>query len=1158
MSSTLGVRQWFTTEAGDLARHAREFGISFVGDDDEEVILKKECVSPTLPPIPPLIPLSSVRQVNSASEDSEPGGYGGVFMVNSDTPEELRIFGEGEVGVTAPFSEVDRLHCETQEGEVQVKVLTDTCSEGVDCCADEAPMCTVVLDPLPTDLLRSLTEDGQISAEKAVRSCEWEQPQTLPLEQCSSNGRRSSSESAVRGLLRDLVSTVATRHEGNGEGDDSLARSQNESLLHQPPVATHDSHAIDYDENNIEDDASRDERRARHRKSETPRKAIRRRHERRSSSSGGKSKRRKRSTSCSTTSSTGSTTSRHHHHHKHRKHRRRRSKTSADELDPPPTPRVNPIFVWIKQDDTRIVEVLCEDYDKRNRIRITKTAQGWRAIPRTERLASAGSVTALSNSTTDSSAEAPLYTVTSSLVSQDDTHPTVAEEEDISACSITKDIEFGEVDENEMEEEQEVEAYEQQEEDDTYDVANEIPDDIQEQMCTDTEMEPTDLSIPKSTCDEIEIIPIKGINPILPAAPTIQPKLSPMSLESTITEQSPVRPAHQPKPQHKSMFLESLLSSPRKCHQITRHELKSDEPQPLDLGVSLNRSSGSPTVSCSEERKPLPPPPPPDAEFQPKIKCLKVEDITLKNLLNKTVNLNKITQRKAPTDVILNSSKSQKSRLLELLTSEPAPASQLTLDQDLDPVTQLKKILSDPDLSVPDPLLVPRDQLHSLLTCPAREIPHLLTMRPELRLPDALAYPALVRDPDILVVSLTHLQRLLEKPEDDTGNYITLRDWQRYQTELLDSHLKQNHHQSINSGDVGKGELDAATAAALNQMLWLPYLTQLEAAAVACGNNQEFLTMLNAVFPPSNYPQVQGGAAPFLPPFSVSPTDYKTHMELQQTLALWQEAMMQAAVNSPPISNNNNTTSSNNNLSGKNISGTNSYSNKNHHSSNGRFPHVAKKCNSSARTSPISPNFQHQQRNNQEYLSSNGYNHHQYNQQRSQLQQPVRNISGSQRQMKSEIRTPTENEHSNIKVSELSKPKVTCKSLINLLSNSRKQEQTQDSITIKKCPTSPSPQVQQHSHLLAALGNPPSNMPQLVPITQDTSPTPTTNPIDLSGRRSKLKVKQHLVDPAITPRLLKQDADKVTHTQLWHPLFGSQKTSYNSPWQWTTVMVNGE
>jgi len=50
----------------------------------------------------------------------------------------------------------------------------------------------------------------------------------------------------------------------------------------------------------------------------------------------------------------------------------------------PTTPSVNPIFLWVKQDDTRIVEVRCEDYDKRNRIRLTKTTNGWRSMPRTD------------------------------------------------------------------------------------------------------------------------------------------------------------------------------------------------------------------------------------------------------------------------------------------------------------------------------------------------------------------------------------------------------------------------------------------------------------------------------------------------------------------------------------------------------------------------------------------------------------------------------------------------------------------------------------------------------------------------------------------------------------------------------------------------------
>jgi hypothetical protein len=708
------------------------------------------------------------------------------------------------------------------------------------------------------------------------------------------------------------------------------------------------------------------------------------------------------------------------------------------------------------------------------------------------------------------------------LVSTNVDHRAPVAEDDNSTGQITKEEHAaggvedgegeGEGEENEMEE-QEVEECPENE----VDVEETCDNSTREQPdCCETvveEMEPTDLSIPKTTMDTDDV-PVKTTAPILPAAPNAQP---------TPVEAAPT-PAHQPKPQHKSMFLESLLSSPRKCHPPPRPA--NDEPQPLDLGVSLSRGSGSPTVSCSEERKSSTST---DSEVKLTKKCIKAEDITLKNLLSKQSS--KVVERSATPEVVVETTKAQKSRLLELLTSEP-----FSLDQELDPITQLKKVLSDPELSVPDPMLVPRDRLRRLVASPAREIPRLLSTRPELRLPDALAYPALVRDPNLLVVSLAHLQRLLQNwTEEDASACMILRDYQMYQQqqEAAVSELKQQQQ---------NGEL----AAALNQMLWLPYLTQLEATAMACGNNQDFLTMLNAVFPPSSYPQVQEGASqqqyPFLAPFALPSADYKTQLEFQQALATWHEAMMHAAVSNASVNNNNNL------LSGKNASGTNSY-NKNHHQhlTNGRFPHVAKKFNSSsARTSPISPSFQPRAPNTtHEYLAANGYtnNHHQqYNQNRprhhQQQQQSARNSSGLPKLPKSETQTPTDSGKG---------PKVTCKSLINLLSNSKKQQQ-EDSVTIKRCV---SPAIQsQHSHLLAALGNPPSNLPQLVPIPQGIShPTP----IDLSGRRpsdkeagttGKLKVKKHLVDPAITPRLLKQEVDaiiptdKTSHPQLWHPLFG--------------------
>ncbi|XP_029032916.2 uncharacterized protein LOC114871326 [Osmia bicornis bicornis] len=72
----------------------------------------------------------------------------------------------------------------------------------------------------------------------------------------------------------------------------------------------------------------------------------------------------------------------HHHHHHHQKHQKLRDEQSSDEPEEK-RPKVNPIFLWASQREQRIVEVRCEDYDKRNRIKLTKTAQGWRSIPRT-------------------------------------------------------------------------------------------------------------------------------------------------------------------------------------------------------------------------------------------------------------------------------------------------------------------------------------------------------------------------------------------------------------------------------------------------------------------------------------------------------------------------------------------------------------------------------------------------------------------------------------------------------------------------------------------------------------------------------------------------------------------------------------------------------
>lgn len=83
----------------------------------------------------------------------------------------------------------------------------------------------------------------------------------------------------------------------------------------------------------------------------------------------------------------------------------------------------------------------------------------------------------------------------------------------------------------------------------------------------------------------------------------------------------------------------------------------------------------------------------------------------------------------------------------------------------LDPASQLRELIKTSGHLIPDPMLVPRDYLPLLAGAPLTEIPKLLATRPELRLPEALSRPELLRDPDLLVISLAHLQHVLDHGE---------------------------------------------------------------------------------------------------------------------------------------------------------------------------------------------------------------------------------------------------------------------------------------------------------------------------------------------------------------------------------------------------------
>lgn len=595
-------------------------------------------------------------------------------------------------------------------------------------------------------------------------------------------------------------------------------------------------------------------------------------------------------------------------HHKHHKHRHRSP-------SPPPTPpedlpksKINPVFVWVRQEECRIVEVMCEDYDRRNRLRLAKTPLGWRAIPKTEVFASAVIPKAPSiskaerrrkrrksckkkrRSREDSTSESVIKDCTVSLLRTEINHyindqQSEDDDDDDSKVRIEKEVEeemleysdtpvskmtkssscefqaraqhtsmvrssslnfsitssLPEV-QNVLEPEQLGIKMEEEVGDKVLDMTKhgdlndndcdelgmllkEIPDleFVEEQdMDEDDEFEelalPKDLTLPKAkeTPRKLPQLPpnISSLVTVTSSPRPPQPLTAPLP-EVTITPIPNPMPAHQQKPQNK--YLESLLSASRTV-----------KPERNELTITRAKPTKRPYESQDES----------------KAKHVKLEDITLKSLLNKQ---NYEEKARAKADA--------KSRLHDLLTTE------------VDPIAQLKQVLSNPELAVPDPLLVPRARLPALVASPASEIPRLLM---EKKIAEPPRPP--LTDPDMLVVSLSHLRSLLSYKCNNTEDLSTYQksleaflEWQRYQTELMEAQMKA-------TTPLTPGDIDMATANAFNQMLWLPYLNQLE-------SNRDLMNILNSVCSP------YGQSSPFLTPTS----PMEGHMK---TLAMWQEAMM--------------------------------------------------------------------------------------------------------------------------------------------------------------------------------------------------------------------------------------------------------------------------
>lgn len=258
--------------------------------------------------------------------------------------------------------------------------------------------------------------------------------------------------------------------------------------------------------------------------------------------------------------------------------------------------------------------------------------------------------------------------------------------------------------------------------------------------------------------------------------------------------------------------------------------------EPLDLGHK-HRKSASPTISCSQE-----------------VQRLSVENEPLTRRIK--------TEHRADNNLLATASKE---------TSQSASA------KDPDPLTQLRLLINNPEWKLPDPILVPKNRLNAVLASPAREIPLLLTTRPELRLPEAFAYPSILQDPDILVISFAQLETIirkqsefmkdadasrgvLSKPPSSTSTHSQSKSTpqrehhisnqhnkERKQAEKLPESLPSPHDKNpsktsmsnvsrqeaaavspgSNSGNSLANDINSATLEALNQMFWLPYLNQI-------------------------------------------------------------------------------------------------------------------------------------------------------------------------------------------------------------------------------------------------------------------------------------------------------------------------------------------
>uniref|UniRef100_A0A336MHG8 CSON000569 protein n=1 Tax=Culicoides sonorensis TaxID=179676 RepID=A0A336MHG8_CULSO len=628
------------------------------------------------------------------------------------------------------------------------------------------------------------------------------------------------------------------------------------------------------------------------------------------------------------------------------------------------------------------------------------------------------------------------------------------------------------------------------------------------------------------------------------------------------------------------LFIDSILASPK------RTSSEAQQKEPLNLGKC--RKSASPTVSCSEEIK--------KSHINEPV-VISDDEPSKKRMKKETKDKEIIDVDKLPNP--------ETARLLELLTSGNDP----------DPLTQFRLLIGNPAWKVPDPLLVPKDRLNAVLASPAREIPLLLTTRPELRLPEAFGFPAILQDPDILVITLAELGKILQNQEELLKAKAKINE---KESEINKKSVETPKNSPVpkSSTPVEPTENNNDMTAALtmfNQMLWLPYLQQMGQL------NPDMFKAIMGLQTHSMPDMLSFMSQNRFNDFSMpNPMDYKRQFEA----AMWQEAMTNNANLQRAMKLKADSQKKVNEA--KSSAASKSQENARSLAAQSKLNQMMNPLNPLTGMPPfMSPTlanqryFQQQQqqaaqlRNQlssqqaasqlQAAYNASAYNkqaansHHNRSQQSPTQKKPTNNMLTQnpflqvptnfqefhEQQQQIARRMQKEKEHQLKQLQQQQqqdqKPRVTCKSLSNLMQPPRNLQQQQQDLLFNHNNMS------KMSNLMAMPG---LNMHHGGSSSSSSSQSSSSHSHGSHSQlqaqqqmhhhqQAKLKVKPglSLLDPAALQRRLLSNEDVTDITggsvnleespdmtsPLWHPLFGNQqKTSYNSPWNWTTVTASGE